>query len=714
MQLINVLSLLLFLGSIQAHDAKYARYGTDLTNFYACNYQVIRSATYCRARGFGCYCNNTAALSTLTGCLHYKDRLTDSLTKYFVHMCETDFKVTVTQQNITDAYELFKTSAKNVLEVPGYNRTKPINYPILFEKSVMDLYHDSYVQFLGNYDNSLYYGAGVLGYWLFVMVIAMGANFATYFFPGLVKKCTGPISNTWRKHVTLPATANRNKSEHHFFFGIHWLVPSRFETIVIVGFIAVTTFCNAHKITYVEGDPLFDLKRLTLIRYVADRSGIVATILVPLLILFAGRNNFLQWTTGWNFATFVTYHRWIGRVTFVLVVVHSVTFSVAFGNERYKEDMKETYLIWGTIGTVASGFLMVQGMLYLRRKWYEIFLLIHIILAVLFIAGSWIHVAELGYVWFFYAAVAVWVFDRAIRIARLSFFGFPKARVVLLADETLKVIIPKPSYWKSVPGGHAFIHFLRPSCFWQSHPFTFTEHAELRDKIILYCKVKGGVTHGLYQYLMTHPGMSTDIRVAVEGPYGQSSPAKKYDSAIYVAGGNGIPGIYSEVYDLARRDIKQSLKLFWVVRDYKSLLWFYEELLALKGSKISTTIYITRPDSSEIIADFEQRHPEGTTTVELENELEDKLDKGDSIKEKSDSYGSMQPSHDLSHIFFKSGRPSMNEIVEESIAESSGSTCFVTCGHPVMVDALRTAVVDNLNNKEGKSIDYFEQLQVWA
>lgn len=60
----------------------------------------------------------------------------------------------------------------------------------------------------------------------------------------------------------------------------------------------------------------------------------------------------------------------------------------------------------GTVATVIAGLMLFQGMLYLRRKWYEVFLIGHIILAVFFIIGTWIHVVDFGYMWYIYAAVA--------------------------------------------------------------------------------------------------------------------------------------------------------------------------------------------------------------------------------------------------------------------------------------------------------------------
>ena len=54
----------------------------------------------------------------------------------------------------------------------------------------------------------------------------------------------------------------------------------------------------------------------------------------------------MQWLTGWQYQTFVAYHRHTARVMFYLVVIHAVLFTVALA-DYYSTDVKETYLIWG-------------------------------------------------------------------------------------------------------------------------------------------------------------------------------------------------------------------------------------------------------------------------------------------------------------------------------------------------------------------------------
>ena len=705
--------------------------------YTACSQLVSATATFCDSNSeysSACFCVDPNALATIAGCYHIANKASKNNVKTLSSNCE-EYKINISFDQFEAAYKNYTLYAKETSKIKNFDASVPVDVPIKLNATSVNLYQESYKQSLGNAYFSLFYGSGILGYWALVFLITAISNWSKHLFPGLIKKFTGPVSNKWRKYITLPATGTKSKTnEKPLLKFFDFLVPTRLETIIIVGFTALTIAACSAQIKYVENGPRNDNKHQTLLRLVADRTGIISTIIMPLLILFAGRNNVLQWLTRWDFATFIAFHRWVARVVFILVFIHSIAYTAVYlMSGRYYTRMQNNFMIWGTVATVAGGIITFQGMLYFRRKWYEIFLITHIIMAALFIGGAWIHVDGLGYAWFYYATVAVWVFDRVVRIGRLIAFGCPKSEVILLADETLKVVVPKPSYWKSSPGGHAFIHFIRPSCFWQSHPFTYT-CSEEENKIVLYCKVKGGVTHGLYQYLASHPGRTTKIRVSLEGPYGESTAAKNYDTAVFVAGGNGIPGIYSEIHDLAVRsksNIKQSLKLVWVVREYRSLYWFYAELVALKTTKINTTIYITKPELEAHVDEFNNRIPIVTNEsasdfdVTVEKKFES-VDDTDSFKEKDSSGDNTNEDpvdknriigivkSELSHITFKEGRPSMEEMVLQEIDESNGSVAFVTCGHPLMVDDLRHSVVKNLDNTTRKRVEFFEQLQVWT
>lgn len=67
-----------------------------------------------------------------------------------------------------------------------------------------------------------------------------------------------------------------------------------------------------------------------LLRYVADRTGILSFANLPLLWVFAGRNNVFIWATGWNFATFNLFHRHVAWIATLQAVAHTIAYLILF------------------------------------------------------------------------------------------------------------------------------------------------------------------------------------------------------------------------------------------------------------------------------------------------------------------------------------------------------------------------------------------------
>lgn len=691
-----------------ARVTNYEKYGSAGVTMYSCGYSTYLQAKFsAEAKGYMAYCRTMNGLATMAGCFAYKGHNTTKNLNFLIDYCGKWYETTLTMNNITEAYQYYLENAVPLEEIPNYNFSVPITTPLKINETRIQLFRDAYEVFLLNYDDSVTYAYICIGYWGVVALIAMIFNWGAIIFPNLRNYFNGRFSILARKYVFLPALFQKKKStSQKFLFFLDFLIPSRLESLVVFLYFWLVFVLNAVGIYYVKNDPIFEFGRFqAIIRYVADRTGIICTILIPLLVLFGGRNNFLQFLTRWKFSTVMVYHRWIARMVVLMAVIHSIGYTEAFmlyGKEDYYEDMKYNYLIWGTVATVAGSLLCFQALLFLRRGWYETFLVLHILLAIFFVVGTWYHIWEMGFAQFMYPIFAIWFFDRVVRVARLFWFGFPKAQVTLLADETVKVEAPKPKSWHATPGGHAWVHFGYGWQFWQSHPFTFIESTE--GTLIFYCKVKGGITKSLYKKLQAVPGRTLSIRIGVEGPYGESHPIKHHSSAVFVAGGSGVPGLYSELKDLADHspNSSQTLKLVWIIREWKSLSWFYKELDELKKTKVQTTIYVTRP--ADVLG-----------TEELQALLAGKSD-SDSNQEKEEKYSSElgeQLAREWPHIKFLEGRPSIEALVTSEIEEAANSVAFVTCGHPVMVDSLRAEVVNSVD-KTKKRVDFYEALEIWA
>lgn len=677
----------------------YAPYGQGGQTFWACDNALDAYATLCNATTIDeCYCLSDVGIATFAGCFAYKERNSTSNLKYWINYCREYYEVELTHDQIAEGYSYYESSALTTDEIEDFNLTVPIDVPLRLDDETMHLYEAAYLIFVGNYDDSLYYGAGVLGYWGLVIVISMIFHWTNWLFPSIAKSFDGRLSRMWRKYVTLPALLKRKRAASQKFVGIlDFLVPSRLESIVVFFFFWLCFAVNTVNIYYVNQDPLMSLRGYAINRYVADRSGIICTVITPLLVLFGGRNNFVQYLTGWKFSTVMVYHRWIARLVMLMAFIHSLCYTVLLIDDGdYAVSMAENYLVWGTVSTVSGSLMCFQGLLFLRRRWYEIFLVLHILLAVFFLIGLYYHVDTLGYIQLVYPSFAIWGFDRFLRLVRLFMFGLPQATVSLVADDAIKVHVKKPRYWKVSPGGHAWVYFPRGLLFWQSHPFTLIDNDD--GTITFFCKIKKGITQSLAKKLANQPDNTLKMRVGVEGPYGEAKVLEGYSNAVFIAGGNGIPGLYNEITHL-RSKSKQALKLIWVVREIKTLGWFWDYLQKLESTQIETTIYVTKPDCLNLAENLYQ-----LVSSEVDSETKNK---------ESDLTLLEKVRQALPHIEILEGRPSMESIVISEVSESANSTAFIACGRPEMVDEVRYQVVNQVD-KTQKRINFFDALEVWA
>ncbi|KAF2680310.1 hypothetical protein K458DRAFT_434425 [Lentithecium fluviatile CBS 122367] len=126
-----------------------------------------------------------------------------------------------------------------------------------------------------------------------------------------------------------------------------------------------------------------------------------------------------------------------------------------YGNGKYYAVMTSYYppwWIWGIIGTPAITIMVVGSGLYVRKWSYEVFLIKHIILAVLTFVGTWYHIwycfQWLGnYQQPLFAACSVWFFDRFIRVMRILKNGVRRAQVTEIGQGYVRIDVPGIHFW---------------------------------------------------------------------------------------------------------------------------------------------------------------------------------------------------------------------------------------------------------------------------
>lgn len=138
-------------------------------------------------------------------------------------------------------------------------------------------------------------------------------------------------------------------------------------------------------------------KRDMLCRFLADRSALLGTACFPLLILFASKRTPIAILAHLEMSTLMLFHRWIARICWVHVLVHTTAFTVDYARFGYlTEAFSEPYFRWGCVGFGMMCGLVFLSLRAIRERWYELFVFLHIAMAVVAIVGVYLHVKLLA------------------------------------------------------------------------------------------------------------------------------------------------------------------------------------------------------------------------------------------------------------------------------------------------------------------------------
>lgn len=290
--------------------------------------------------------------------------------------------------------------------------------------------------------------------------------------------------------------------------------------------------------------------------------------------------------------------------------------------------MHTPYFICGSIATISLTVLVISTFHPFRKRFYKIFLVGHILLSSFAVIGCFVHILarygdSRGHETWLYIAVAIWGWDRVLRILRWMSRGVRTAYVSTVDEDYLRVDIPGVS-----ARGYVYLHFLLVSGWriWESHPFSvgsmtscqnasaYISGPEMREskKEAHYFERKlyptradrqsvstsrmpstasdesetwkkgTGITllirrqSSLTSRLKTMENVPLGIPVLVEGSYNERitfmqdnhlQPTHEFLNIFCIAGGVGITGILPFL-DEFEPTVGQyySKKLFWVVR----------------------------------------------------------------------------------------------------------------------------------------------------
>ncbi|KAL7809447.1 ferric reductase like transmembrane component domain-containing protein [Trichoderma gracile] len=569
------------------------------------------------------------------------------------------------------------------------------------------------------------YGIGVMVFWTVVVFVGLGNK--AYVAASQIRSVRQSFdviglwteTRSWfKRNVAIPATFGYRCAQN-----VWWAtIPSRMQTLTITVFLLMNVVFCVHGYRIIDDNIYFGTPIRQVLRYAADRTGIVSFANFPFVWLFGMRNNLAIWLTGWDFGTYNNFHRWCARISTLEAVVHSIFYTILIFMNGGWNYYAWWFTMWfwnaGQIATISMCLLLVFSVYWIRRRFYEAFLLIHIGLSILILFTMLGHVSIFNeeYDALFWIPAFIWVFDRAMRLLRIIIYSPGQWSTTALASYSqsaniIRLSIPvDKALYKPRSGNYFYLTVLDDKRFWESHPFTIASlsgdlppKAELTDEnegvpLLASATNPSEAGHGgidvepkkQHMTFLIRPydsfsgrlrDMLTDeqltpapVRVLVDGPYGHTQRLHQYQRVLFIAGGSGVVVALSYLNTLCHEAKASSIvELHWAVREPK----FAGDVLAKEAKDAIAT---------------------GRLSVHLY------------VSSQTDASGICElPSQVEQHI----GRPNIRAIVMSAASGArNGDLAVVACGPARMADDARLAVVGAL--REGNHhIDYYEESFTW-
>ncbi|GAA5825973.1 hypothetical protein JCM11251_000072 [Rhodosporidiobolus azoricus] len=456
------------------------------------------------------------------------------------------------------------------------------------------------------------------------------------------------------------------------------------------------------------------------IHVVALRCGWMSMAQLPALIAFTGRNSLVNFLTGIEYNHLRFFHKLLAVWMLVLGLIHTIDASVAQLKYFHGAGVEELYL-HNYLGQ--TGIAMLVGLFLtcffawspIRKRLYELFLIAHVVGAIMIMVGIIYHVPSLA-VWL-YVPLGFYIFERVARalqlmsismLARLQFRSpLIKARATLI-EGAVVLRVPYKGEWTA--GQHAYLSFWDPSLirtphvYFQSHPFSIANVPSLdpdgssngTHDMLFVMRTRDGLTKTLASRLAASSTGSADLWMTVEGPYGGSTDTEQFHEILLICGGSGISHIMSMLADIlykAKTSYSRAtrVRVVWGVQNIEQSIWCLTELLNSAktafeaGVELQIELYVTRGMAAP--------SPETVDLMTKELPAPPHLDTRRHSQMPAEEWDQMEKESPVADaLTIIGGRPPLEALVPKFIANADGKTLVVVCGPAPMANSVRWEV----------------------
>ncbi|KAL3481224.1 ferric reductase NAD binding domain-containing protein [Aspergillus californicus] len=643
------------------------------------------------------------------------------------------------ETDVTDAY-----IATLPIVDPDMNSTKTtvIASPVLLSQSYYKRAYKSYTTYDFALDKGKRYGWGLMGYWGGILVLGMVVK-AWNFVASRTKMTPSFLTHFIDTYFVLPASFAPAVPHHQQLLYSH-TVPRRLDSIIVFGFYALCIVLACVDYQSFSGN----VKLRTIFhqnwQYSSDRTGILSYACLPFLWLFGGRNNIFLWATPFSVQSFNIFHRHIAWACTLLAVVHSINYSIVYQvyDKLYHSAADEQWWFMGMIATACMSALLIQSLTVFRRRGYETFLILHIIMCAVVIYALFRHTSFDGTKWNFYLwpIVAIWLFDRVARILRIIYCNLTVAlgsHFVSTTSTTVRYneecdlltveLQPASNTLTPAPGQYYYLYQPFSMKGWENHPFSLgafvpPEGAKSSrgSKLIFYIRPYDGWTKRLRNQCLDakdaiHP------KLLLEGAYGHTAPLHTFDTVLLVVGGAGISGAVPYIIDHVRRVRGQTkgstrttqIRFIWSARQRETFEDVFCNDLAtlLHHGDISTSFFFTGSSSSSSSGIFSSRRARRSQIqTQTRSHVRTETHEMNPLQSSTQQNQNQNP-----QISFHQSRPAIPALIAAEVQEAVRSTTVLAvlcCGPAKMADECRDAVY-RARTGGFRDVEYFEEAFGW-
>ena len=662
---------------------------------------------------------------------------------------------------LSEMEELYRKRLPSIIDAQYYNNSDPLPVKVpsqLYLQQMVSTKDTKYHYNVGNY-----FAWAIIGYWGLVMVGGIITNAIRVLNPNIYNVFGNKRVTSLRKLLTLPALIGTN---HHHpiritdYVSLH--MPTRGQTLIILGFLAIN-IAGIVSFIDVKGDLPLNLTSQSdrKLHYLANRTGIMAYGHIPLIVLFACRNNPFISLTGWSYDIFMTYHRWCARLMGINAIIHATAIYWSSLEEGVVMFKWHRIYNWrgGNIAAYMVIFMLIMSLRRFRANFYEIFKATHILMFLIFIICLIVHTSDYGWLAWLYTAIAFYVIEYSARLTRVIMSGgIQKAHFRNPGSDMYRITIPGGKRkWTVKPGSYVYIRILSKDMFLQSHPFSIFQSntSEADDSLDLCCKAQLGATRKVPQKIIADPDKSYEANVMIEGPYGNENYICSYDSVLLFTGGVGFTAMHTYATNILKAmKPGQCLHMIWVVKDCSHLSAFEEEVAYLvrhtsnSNNSRKFRIFVTKPDQFELGTVAYANYNATSDTKKSAHETHSIVQRGPGMLSKNENIGltsqatliesatspidakygseynieraSSDYVMDGCHIVYDGktavnidyGRPNIACEISDFIKTATGSKAICSCGPPMFVDVIRDGIVENILDSDSR-VDYFEDAFSW-